>query len=124
MSGMSFADLVERKRTFAVKFPTGSLEVTYQPNALTPAKMKRINEAIGEDAVSAADLLAEIMTGWDLVGPFADGTDMAIKAGEPVPITTEHLEHMPGPYLGHILNSIIEDANPDPKRRTRSSGRS
>ena len=116
MSGMSFADLVERKRTFAVKFPTGSLEVTYQPNALTPA--------IGEDAVSAADLLAEIMTGWDLVGPFADGTDMAIKAGEPVPITTEHLEHMPGPYLGHILNSIIEDANPDPKRRTRSSGRS
>jgi hypothetical protein len=125
-TGISFADLVERKRTFEVKFAHGvTLEVSYRPDRLTPAHLKRINEALGaDDELSFARLAAEILTEWELTGPFAEGTEQEVKAGEPVPITEEHLSHIPGPYLNHIWRSIAEDANPDPKARNRSRGRS
>lgn len=124
--GISFADLVERKRTFAVKFIHGvTLEVTYRPDRLTAANLQRINEALdADDEYAFATLVSEVMTEWELTGPFAEGTELEVPAGEPVPITPAHLGHMPGPYLGHIWKSIAEDANPDPKAKTRYSGRS
>ena len=125
--GLSFADLVERKRTFLVKFANGAtLEVTYRPDNLTPATLARLGEAGSgdDDELTLARMAAEILTDWELEGPFAVGTDCEVKAGEKVPITPEHLAYLPGPHMGHIINSITEDANPDPKRKGRSSGRS
>lgn len=123
--GISFADLVERKRTMLIRFANGkTLEVTYRPDKLTPATLRRINEAIADDdELAFARMVCEVVSDWELVGPYAEGTEVEVPAGEKVPITPEHLAYMPGPYLGHIWNSIAEDANPDPKRNKRSSGR-
>lgn len=123
--GITIADLVERKRTMLVHFAGGkTLEITYRPDRMTPATVQRIAEAAeGTDELALARLAAEILADWELVGPYAEGTAAEVPAGEKVPITVEHLAYFPGPYLSHIVNSIAEDANPDPKRRTRSSGR-
>ena len=126
MADISFADLVERKRTFAIKFSNGAtLEVTYRPDHLTAANLKKISDAEAlEDELGFARLMCGILDEWELTGPFAVGSEYEVAAGEPVPITPDHLAHMPGPHLGYIWRAIPEDANPDPKAKTRSSGRS
>jgi hypothetical protein len=124
MAGMSFADLVEGKRTFDVKFANGKrLEITYEVDKMTPATLRRINEAIESgDELSFARMVAGVMCDWELEGPFGEG-EYFVPEGEKVPIEPEYLAYFPGPYMAHIWNSIAEDANPDPKRRARSSGR-
>lgn len=124
MAVITLADLIDRKRTVGVKFDGGGvLNVTYRPDQLTPRTLQRITEAVdGDDTLAFARMIVEVVSGWDLVGPYGDG-DCEVAAGDPVPLDVEHLAYFPGPALGYIWSSIATDANPDPKAKRHSSGR-
>lgn len=128
--GITFADLVEKTRTFEITLDKGSLEVTYDPSALSPAKISRLNKQLREVANSededndenlfaVAKMFCSVVKGWSLVGPFGedDNGKPLVAVGEPVPVEPDFVAWLPSPIISHIIEKVGEDAAPKAKKR-------
>lgn len=112
-------------RTIPVEyFDKQIVNITYKPDAMTPARAKEIahqradaasrNGHSTDDEEDAAKLeenaeqLAEMLVSWDVV---EDGTPLAT--------TKENLMTFPNAFLGHILQAIVDDLTPKAKTSRR-----
>lgn len=121
---VSFGSLVKDNATVAVEFDTGDvLHVTYKPSTLSPAFMEQMAEEVDDDDPQGfAKLFCEVVTDWDLEGPFGQGKH-AVKAGEKVPLKPEVVSWVPTGIMRFILQEIGEDSAPKGKKKNRSSRR-
>jgi len=94
-----------KRRTVAVEFDGEIINITYTTGKLTPAVEARLNDANENNrpASGVADELANIITGWDILG----------DDGEPVPITAELLHEFPTRFLLACVQAIGADNHPN-----------
>jgi hypothetical protein len=135
---IGLSELANERRKIDVEIRNiGSLEVTYRPNVITPAReaeIKKIAEEEGEDSDDATMiLLMDVVESWDLTGPMYDNSaagpngqngELIVEHGAVVPLELRFLQHVPSRVQNSIIQAIGKDANPDPNGRGRSAGRS
>lgn len=102
---IKLADLTKATRTVVADYDGLTVNITYAPGKLTPAVEARLNDANENNrpASGVADELANIITGWDILG----------DDGEPVPITAELLHEFPTRFLLACVQAIGSDARPN-----------
>lgn len=128
--GITFADLVEKSRTFDIELDKGNaLQVTYDPSALSPAKISRLNKQLravadddednDENLFAVAKMFCSVVKDWSLEGPFGEDEDgePLVAKGEPVPVEPDYVAWLPSPVIAHIIEKVGEDAAPKSKKR-------
>jgi len=124
--GITFADIVEKSRKVVIEFGGGNLNVEYDPSALSPAKISKMNKelkGVDEDDEEAmlgvAKMFCGIVKNWDLVGPLGedDNGEPLVAEGAAVPVTPELVAWLPSPVIQHIIEKVGEDASPKGKKR-------
>lgn len=128
--GITFADLVEKTRTFDINLDKGTLQITYDPSALSPAKISKLNKQLravseeddeenDENLFAVAKMFCSVVKGWSLEGPFGEDEEgePLIAAGKPVPVEADYVAWLPSPVISHIIEKVGEDAAPKSKKR-------
>lgn len=129
--GISFADIVDKSKDLRVEFGGGALNLSYDPSALSPAKISKMNkelrkaeqdaDAEDEDAslMGVAKMFCGIVKSWDLTGPLGEDEDgnPLVAEGVAVPVEPEYVAWLPSPVISHIVEKIGEDAAPKGKKR-------
>lgn len=110
---------VTKNRTATIPVFDGEVTVTFDATKLSSASINQITQSIEEDDFTgAARLFVSIVSEWDLAGPIGEGK-LAVKDGEVIPLTPEHVAFIPVSILNYILEAIIEQTNPkSAKKRT------
>lgn len=82
-----------------------SLTITYRPSAITPEAEDQLRDLSGQARPGAAlaELLANLIAGWDLFG----------DDEQPLPITPETLRRLPTAFLASAMQAIAEDIRPN-----------
>lgn len=125
--GISFADIVEKSRTVKIDVRGGHLSLTYDPSALSPAKISQMNKKLkassdqedDEALMAVSNMFCGIVKGWDLTGPLgedAEGNPL-VAEGEAVPVEPEYVAWLPSPILSHLIEQVGEDSAPKTKKR-------
>jgi hypothetical protein len=111
--------IVSNSKSFNVEFEGGNLNVTYNPRKLSAAYLAKVNEYLEEgDTLAMGRLFCEIISDWDLVGPFnEEGDDEFVAAGVAVPLEPEYVAWIPGPTLQHVLSEAAADSVPKSTKR-------
>jgi hypothetical protein len=99
----------KKTRTVTVEFDGGEqIVVTYLPGALTIENIERFSAAEKDDSAgAAAELVAQLISGWDLSWE---------EGGEPIPATPAELAQVPLPILAAVVEAIKDDALPNAGR--------
>lgn len=110
---------VTKDRKAVVDFGDDVVNVSFDATKLSSAAINDITSKIEEDDFTgAARLFVSIVREWDLAGPIGEGK-LAVKEGEVIPLTPEHVAFVPVAILNYILESLIEQTNPkSAKKRT------
>lgn len=131
--GVRFSDLTNERKTVAVPTRAGTIEVTYRPNELTPAREEQLADLLTNAKVQSLGVLSvftDIVVSWDLTGELYSKTDVD-EDGHPVllverdviiPILPENLYHVSTNILVKMFTAIQDDMNDDPKAPSRNSG--
>lgn len=94
-------ELLDDRCTIAVSLDRGTLHVTYQPSAYTPALEASVAELFADERRPSAPvvaLLSALVVDWDLT-----------RQGKPVPIRPDALRQLPTRLLSRILQAIVRD---------------
>lgn len=113
---IKLTDLVAGKRSIAIEFEAGVLNITYDPSVIT-ADNEREEIAMrmrGLVINSLAQSLERMIVEWDLVD----------DKGKPIPIKLESLTALGYDVLNYIMRSINEDFRPNVLTAGRSGGTS
>jgi len=102
---IKLAALTRATRTVPVDSEGLAVSLTYAPGKLTPAVEARLNDANEHNrpASGVADELANIITGWDILG----------DDGKPVAISADQLHEFPTRFLLACVQAIGSDARPN-----------
>lgn len=76
-----------------------TINVTVNPGSLTPAKQARLQAADEDDSATLAEMIADLISEWDLLG----------DDGEVIPLTLESLMNTPILVLAMVLNAVTEE---------------
>ena len=103
---LRMAHVVKNQRTLTVPFDEGELNVIYKPNTVTVRLERQWTGIEGaKEAIDAAvDVILTLVDSWDLLG----------EDDQPVPLTRDALEEVPGVILNRIVQSIMADQRPNP----------
>lgn len=107
-------DLVAGKRTIAIEFEAGTLNVTYDPSAITAdnEREEAMMRLRGMPINGIAQSLVKVIVEWDLQD----------DKGKPVPIDLEALTPLGYDVLAYLMRSINEDFRPNVLTAGRSGG--
>ena len=121
---MRYSDLASRRKSLTVEVPgVGPLTVEYDPGFYTTryeAKRAAIQNVEGNPTQSTADILKDILRGWDMTQDIIDTDGNPVldsdgnTAQEPAPL--ERLYDLDLHTLGLILQACITDVFPNETR--------
>lgn len=137
---ISIADFVRQRRTFQYESEMGSIDVTYRPYQMTPAREAEIARMSAEHAEDETDQdvknteqglmktvlqFCEVVDALGMRGPVHEGYNYKtgqpigkelVAPGEEIPIEPEIIKYFSSSFLVGVLTAIVKDARP--KKRT------
>lgn len=110
---MRLSEIYSQVKTITVPVGTGTLQVTYRPQAITPEMVDRMNDTRGATPGEAiATCVVDLVSSWDLTS----------DDGKPYPITLESVRQLPIAFLAEITKAVTADITPNAQRRNSSNG--
>lgn len=112
----SLSSIKSPNRSVAVPFNGVDVQITYDPNVITPRLEEDMNAATAAGASTVKQFLGVMVkwiVGWDLTADVADDAP-AGTVGEPLPITVEVLTDFPDTVLSAITKALMADMRPNP----------
>lgn len=126
----TLSQLITDRAEADIQIGAGALHVVYRPGAISPAmahrmaEVNRVADSATEEQVlaridSLVDVLAPILTAWDLEEENGDGT----PSGRIIPVTHATLAETGLAVLGAIYSGILIASQPDPTKASASPPR-
>ena|SRR6202035_2414624 len=113
MCPISIGSLNQDRKTLKIPFNNDEINLTYKPSVYTFSRQQDLEDQQNDRQGNAiADLLAEMITEWDILNSPDDPT--------PMEISSQNIAEMPTYFSALLWAAIMEDMAPDPEALRRS----